>query len=58
MSDQIPIIATAAQNFSITLGGQRCRITINQKSTGVYLDLVVNDVLIVAGMICLDRLRS
>lgn len=52
---KIPIIAAPNQTFSITLGGQQCRITVRQKSTGVYLDLVANNVAIVTTAICRDR---
>lgn len=55
--DRIPIITTPHQVFSITLGGQQCRIAVRQLSTGVYLDLTANGVRVLASRICRDRVR-
>ncbi len=51
----IRLSATASQTLSVTLGGQFCKIAIYQKSTGVFLDLTVNDVPVNPGCSCLDR---
>ena len=48
----IPIIDTYAQTLNIQLGGQACTINLYQKSTGLFCDLLVNGVVIVAGVIC------
>lgn len=52
MISQIPLIAVASQTMTVQLGGQSCRINVYQKATGLYLDLYVADVLIIAGVIC------
>ena len=52
MSVVIPIVATESQVLTVQLGDQPCRIAIYQKSTGLYLDLFVNDVAIVTGRLC------
>lgn len=51
----IPIVATASQTLSVTLGGQFCKLAVYQKSTGVFLDLIVNAATVNSGCICLDR---
>jgi hypothetical protein len=51
----IPIAATPSQKLTILLGGQNCQIKVYQKTTGVYLDLAVNDSPIVSGVVCRDR---
>lgn len=51
----IPLVATASQTLSVTLGGQFCKIAVYQKSTGVFLDLIVSDVAVNTGCICRDR---
>lgn len=49
---QVPLIPTPAQQLSITLGEQVCRIVVRQLSTGLYLYLYVSDVLVIGGVIC------
>lgn len=51
---EIPLVQTASQTMAVQLGGQLCRINVYQKATGVFLDLYVADVLIIAGVICED----
>ena len=53
----IPTQAVASQTFRAILGGQACRIALYQKSTGLFCDLYVNDVLIVAGVLCLAGVK-
>lgn len=54
---QIPITATPSQKLTVLLGGQQCQISVYQKSTGVFLDLSVNNAPIVTAIICLDRVK-
>jgi hypothetical protein len=51
----IPLQAIPSQKFNITLNNQVCQISIYQKSTGLYFDLVLNNVPIVTARLCLDR---
>ena len=51
----IQITAVPSQTLNSNLGGQNCKISIYQKSTGVFLDLSVANIPIVVGMLCLDR---
>lgn len=51
MIQEIPLIVAPAQNMSVQLGGQSCRIDVYQKSTGLFVDLYVNDALVVGGVI-------
>lgn len=53
----IPLVPTPSQAMTTSLAGQNCTITVRQKTTGVFLDLFVNGVLVVAGVICLDRVK-
>jgi len=55
MTIRIPLAAVPAQKLSVTLGTQRCLIGIYQKSTGLYFDLSVAGTVIVAGMVCRNR---
>jgi hypothetical protein len=51
----IPLSSVPSQTLTVTLGSQSCQIAIYQKSTGLYLDLAVNNSPIVYGVICHDR---
>ncbi|CAG9259677.1 hypothetical protein WT27_23625 [Burkholderia territorii] len=51
----LPITAKPAQNFSVLLAGQNCQISVYQKTTGMYLDLSVNNAPIKSGIACRDR---
>lgn len=53
----IPLQATPAQSLSVVLNNQNCQINVYQKSTGLYLDLAVNNSPIVNAVICLDRVK-
>lgn len=52
MTLRIPLVARASQVLSVTLGTQRCRIAVYQKSTGLYFDLSVAGSPVVAGIKC------
>lgn len=52
---QISLSAVPSQSLSVQLAGQQCQIDVYQKSTGVFLDLSVNNAPIVTAMLCLDR---
>lgn len=53
----VPILSKPSQKLNIALAGQQCSINVYQKSTGVFLDLFVDSVPIVIGVICRDRVR-
>lgn len=57
MTLRIPLTAVPAQRLSVTLGTQRCSISVYQKTTGLYFDLSVAGTLVVAGMICRNRVN-
>jgi len=50
----IPISAVASQTFTIQLGTQNCTIVLNQKNTGLFFDLFVDQSPIVQSMLCLN----
>lgn len=53
----VPTQPLPNQVLQVVLGGQACTIHLYQKSTGLYLDLAVNDVPIVSGVLCLVGVR-
>lgn len=48
----IPLQAVPAQIFSVQLNGQNCDINLYQKSGGLFIDLYVDNVLVIGGVIC------
>ena len=57
MIQTIPIEDTYAQSLRVALGGQPCRIDLRQRSTGLFIDLYINDAPIIIGTACRDRCR-
>jgi hypothetical protein len=50
MSQVVPLVAVPSQTLSITLGRQAVRVTVSQKALGVFVDIYLNDVLVVGGV--------
>ncbi|WP_027815228.1 phage baseplate plug family protein [Paraburkholderia bannensis] len=53
----IPLPAKPWPKLSVLLAGQNCQISVYQKTTGLYLDLSVNNAPIKTGIICRDRVK-
>lgn len=53
----VPAQSIPYQIFSTDLGGQPVTLRIRSRSVGLYMDVLVNDALIVAGVVCQDRNR-
>lgn len=51
----VPLQAVENQAVKVTLGEQSCQINIYQKRTGLFVDLYVDDVLVIAGTLALNR---
>jgi len=52
---EIPLSATPLQTLVVQLGDQSCRITVRQRRTGLFFDLVQRDVPTALGVKALDR---
>lgn len=55
--NSIPLQAIPSQTLSVILAGQNCQIAVYQKSTGVFLDLSINNAPIVTTVQCRDRVK-
>lgn len=53
----IPLAAVPSQSVSILLANQNCQIVVSQKSTGLFVDLYSNNVLVVGGVIGRNLVR-
>ena len=53
----VPVNAVANQTFDVQLGGQSCTLNIYQKPTGLFMDVLVNAVQIIGGVLCLNLNR-
>ncbi len=51
----IPLQAIPSQSLRVMLNNQLCEISVYTLSTGLYLDLDVAGVSIIAGQLCVDR---
>jgi hypothetical protein len=54
---QIPTQPVPNQTLQVQLAGQNCRIDIAQKRTAMFLDLYVDESLIIGGVICENKNR-
>ena len=58
MTNQIiPLNAVAAQNFTILLNNQNCKIKLYQTSTGLYCDISVNNIISAQTVLCLNQVN-
>jgi hypothetical protein len=48
----IPLQAVPSQAVTVTLNNQACLIQVRQTSTGLFINLFVNDILIIGGVLC------
>lgn len=53
----VPLAAKPSQTLSILLAGQNCQIAVYQKTTGLYLDLSMNNAAVKTGIVCRDRVK-
>lgn len=53
----IPLKAVDSQTVRVKLANQACTINVYQKSVGLFLDLLVNDVPVISGRLCLIGAR-
>lgn len=53
----VPLSATPSQTLSVLLGGQNCQINVYQKTTGLYVDLSVNNTPLVQGAIARNAVK-
>ena len=53
----IPLAPLPSQNFNINLNNQNCEMTVYTETTGLYLDLVLNNETIATARILLDGAR-
>ncbi|QCE32927.1 hypothetical protein FAI41_04585 [Acetobacteraceae bacterium] len=51
----IPISALSDQKFTLEIQNQKLQLHLRQRKYGLYCDLWINDVLRLAGRLCLDR---
>lgn len=52
MAEIIPLQAIPSQLLTVSLNDQTCQIKVYQLLTGLYLDLYVNDSLVIGGVLC------
>lgn len=53
--DIVPLRAVPSQELTIYIGNQPTKIAVYQKRTGLFIDISVNAVPVVTGVLCRDR---
>lgn len=53
---EIVLSPVKAQQFTVTLGAQVCTIRLNQRTTGMYIDITVNGEPCLYGVLCLNNM--
>lgn len=51
----VPLDTVPNQTLSTTLNGQLVRLNVYQRTVGLFVDVALNDVLLIGGVIALDR---
>ncbi|HEY1441401.1 MAG TPA: hypothetical protein VGF65_11295 [Mycobacterium sp.] len=51
----VPLQTVPAQVLNTTLNGQYCQINVYQRTTGLFVDVGLNGLLVVGGILALDR---
>lgn len=54
---QVPLKPLPAQTVTIQLNEQVCKLHVYQKFYGLFIDVLVDDALIIGGVVCEDRNR-
>ena len=54
LMSNIPLRPIPSQLVPVTIAGQSCRVNVYQKDTGLYCDVIVDGVTILAGVVCLN----
>lgn len=53
----VPLQAVPSQIVGVSLANQACTFNVYAKSAGLYIDVLVNNALIIGGVICQDLNR-
>lgn len=48
----VPIQAATSQTLNVRVGGQQCNLKIYELSTGLYMDVAVDNVPVCTGVLC------
>jgi hypothetical protein len=52
MMQLVPLQSVPSQTLNIALGGQSVTLNIYQKSFGLFVDVLVNNAIVIAGVLC------
>ena len=51
----VPLLAVPSQQFTLPVGSQTAQLSVYTKSTGLFMDVSLNDTLVIGGVLCRDR---
>lgn len=52
MSQIVPLQAVPSQIVNVTLNNQNCQLEVFQKNTGMFINVYIDNALIIGGVIC------
>jgi hypothetical protein len=53
----VPVQAVPSQTLTIQLGGQNVQLNVYQQAYGLFMDVYVNNTLIIGGVVCKNLIR-
>lgn len=53
----VPLQAVPNQTLAVPVSSQNCELNVYQKNTGMFMDVLLNNVIILGGVACQDRNR-
>lgn len=53
----VPLQPDPNQTLAVLLGTQSCQLNVYQKSTGLFMDVLVDNDLVIGGVLCLNNVR-
>jgi hypothetical protein len=53
----IPLVAKPSQSLTIILGGQTTQLNLSQRAQGLFVDVLVNNEVVILGVVCQNQNR-
>ena len=57
MNQSIPLKPTPSQSLNVTLGNQACTLNVYQLGSHLFIDILVNDAVVLSGIVCRNRVK-
>lgn len=54
----VPLTAMPSQTLNAVLGNQNCTLNVYTLSTGLFIDVLINGIAVISGVLCLNQVRT